>query len=135
MTAPTAALPAKREISQPLARAIARESGLSGAVILVPVQVWLLFLVPAGLRFAPLGAVGTPAVLWGLGMLLIWGVVSLSPGSSIVRRSMRSYLWRDIGCGSPQWGSQHTCKPFGHRFPSSALVQPAILYEKQMKFP
>lgn len=47
--------------------------GQQDAVVFLSVYVVLLYAVPTGLRFTALGSVGSPALLWGLIGLLLWG--------------------------------------------------------------
>jgi hypothetical protein len=65
---------------------ISAKQGPSGAVRLVQVQIWLLFVVPASLRFAPLGAAGNPQLMVALGLLLLWSITVLTPSLSTQRR-------------------------------------------------
>ena len=69
-----------------------------GTVLMLQIQIWLLFLIPAGLRFAPLGAVGNPAIIFGVVLFLVWAVAVLAPSideSSPCRpiRLVLSLLW------------------------------------------
>ena len=56
-----------------------------GAVRLLQVQIWLLFLVPATLRFTVLGGIGSPAVLFGIGLFFVWAAASLASSISVGR--------------------------------------------------
>ncbi len=57
--------------------------GATRAVRLLQVQIWLVFLFPASLRFAVFGAIGSPPILFGLVVCLVWAVGASSPDSSL----------------------------------------------------
>lgn len=50
-----------------------------GTVRMVQIQIWLLFLLPAGLRIGALGGVGTPSLVWGLLLFPTWAITSSIP--------------------------------------------------------
>lgn len=53
------------------------------AVGVLRVQIWLVFLVPAGLRIESLGALGNPALLWTAVLGMVW--VGTTFGPTVVR--------------------------------------------------
>jgi len=56
-----------------------------GPVTVLQIYVVLLVLIPPSLIFGPLGGVGTPANVVGLGALLLWGLAVLTPGDHLRR--------------------------------------------------
>lgn len=58
----------------------------SGAIRLIQAYIWVLFLIPAALRVAPLGGVGSPVVIFGVCLLIVWAVTVLTPSLSMQER-------------------------------------------------
>jgi O-antigen ligase len=52
-------------------------------IFLLQIYIWLLFIIPSGLRIGPLGAVGSPATLFAIGLFLIWVMSVLAPSITI----------------------------------------------------
>jgi O-antigen ligase len=50
------------------------------------VEVWLLVLIPDHLVVGPLGGIGSPALVLGVGLFLLWAVSVLMPGMGVARR-------------------------------------------------
>lgn len=48
-------------------------------VRMIQIEIWLLFLIPAGLRIGVIGALGTPSLLWALIIFLVWAITSGIP--------------------------------------------------------
>lgn len=83
------------------------------AVGVLRVQIWLLFLVPAGLRVEPLGALGTPALMWTAVLVIVW-VAAVSTPSGIA--PCRPVRWVIVGFGASVLVSFATA----HRVPLAA---------------
>lgn len=66
----------------------------SGSVRLLQTQIWLLVLMPATLRFSIFGALGSPPVLFGLGLFGVWMVATGAPSIHTPRscRPVRAVL-------------------------------------------
>ena len=62
-----------------------RSSYSNGPVLMLQIHIWLLFLIPTGLRLGILGALGNPATVWGLGLFFLWLVAELTPGNDAGR--------------------------------------------------
>lgn len=63
-----------------------------GAVRLLQVQILLLTLLPSRLVFGPLKGVGSPALLFGIGLLVVWFLSVLMPGGGVARVSWPTRL-------------------------------------------
>ena len=57
----------------------------NGPVAMLQIHIWLLFLIPSGLRIGVLGALGQPATIWGFGLFFLWLVAELTPGNDTGR--------------------------------------------------
>ena len=55
------------------------------AVTLLKMELWLLVLLPNHLVVGPLGGIGSPALILGVGMCLFWLASVLTPGVGVVR--------------------------------------------------
>ena len=53
--------------------------GSAGAMRLLQIEIWLLFLFPAWLRIDALGAPGNPAILFAIGLFALWSISVLAP--------------------------------------------------------
>jgi polysaccharide biosynthesis protein PslJ len=71
------------------------------AVRLLTIELWLLVLIPDHLVVGALGGIGSPALVVGVGMLLLWGFSALAPGIGVKRscvplRVVLGTLWASI---------------------------------------
>lgn len=55
-------------------------------IFLLQVYIWLLFIIPSGLRIGPLGAVGSPATLFAIGLFMVWVMSVLAPSITVPGR-------------------------------------------------
>lgn len=54
-------------------------AGSAGAIRLLQIQIWLVFLFPTRLRIEHIGAPGNPAIMFGIGLFVLWSISVLAP--------------------------------------------------------
>jgi O-antigen ligase len=72
--------------SAPAVGAVPSGRSFAGTIRLIQIEVWLLVAIPPTTRFAPLGAIGNPALILALCMFALWAITVLAPSLSTPRR-------------------------------------------------